>query len=383
MKKLYIYKLRFVIFSIFISYSCFAQSTINDTLLHDGLVRDYILYVPQVYNSNDAVPLVLNLHGYTSNAGEQMFYGDFRPIADTANFIIVHPNGTEDNNSQQYWNAGLFQSNVDDLGFLEKLIDKISMQYNIDSTQVFSTGMSNGGYMSHMLACQSDKIAAIASVTGSMTASTLSNCNPTKAIPVMQIHGTADPTVNYQGSTGSLNIDTLVAFWADQNNCNPQPQVTNVPDRDPNDLTTTEHFVYTDGDDNSSVELFKVNNGGHTWPGSAITFIGVTSQDFSASKEIWRFFSKGEAVEYPVTSVIHDVKSELKIYPNPANDFLNIEADFQSESQVILFDVLGNEKLSINFNANTSLSVSEFPAGTYFVLIKNNKEQFYKKVLVK
>ena len=96
-----------------------------------------------------------------------MWYGDFRKIADTANIIIVHPQGLLDYTGVTHWNLG--QSNVDDIGFLNSLYSYIVSIYNINLDKVYSTGMSNGGYMSYYLACNiSDKIAAIASVTGSM-----------------------------------------------------------------------------------------------------------------------------------------------------------------------------------------------------------------------
>jgi polyhydroxybutyrate depolymerase len=176
-----------------------AQNTIDAELTHDGLVRTYRLYSPAAYNAATPVPLVLNLHGYTSNNLEQEFYGDFRAIADTANFIIVHPNGTEDANGDQFWSS-FGVSSIDDVGFLSALIDKIQTEYSIDHNCIYSTGMSNGGFMSYELACQlSYRIAAIASVTGSMVQSRFDNCNATHPTPVMQIHGTADPTVPYLG----------------------------------------------------------------------------------------------------------------------------------------------------------------------------------------
>ena len=73
-----------------------AQQTVNGSFTFGGTARNYSLYVPASYSSNQSVPLLLNLHGYTSNGSQQAIYGDFRQIADTANFIVVHPNGTID-----------------------------------------------------------------------------------------------------------------------------------------------------------------------------------------------------------------------------------------------------------------------------------------------
>jgi len=146
-----------------------AQQTINGTLEHDGLMREYILYVPANYTGTEEVPLLFNFHGYGSNASQQMFYGDFRPIADTEGFIIVHPMGTVDNTGTTHFNVGWGTSTIDDVGYTEALIDDLSSNYPIDAKRIYSTGMSNGGFMSYTLACElSDRIAAIASVTGTM-----------------------------------------------------------------------------------------------------------------------------------------------------------------------------------------------------------------------
>ncbi|MDQ2793176.1 MAG: hypothetical protein M3Y12_04095, partial [Bacteroidota bacterium] len=83
-----------------------AQTTVIRTLQAGGLTREYRLYVPAIYaRTTGAVPLLLNLHGYGSNNQEQESYGDFRPIADTANFLVVHPNGTLDGTGNRNWNT--------------------------------------------------------------------------------------------------------------------------------------------------------------------------------------------------------------------------------------------------------------------------------------
>ncbi|HKL02579.1 MAG TPA: PHB depolymerase family esterase, partial [Cryomorphaceae bacterium] len=265
-----------------------AQSTVH-TISHNGIEREYRLYVPEIYSGDEPVPLVFNLHGYGSNAIQQEFYGNFRPLADTANFILVHPEGLNDAGGSQFWNAfGL--PGIDDVGFVAAMIDTLSAAYNIDSQCVYSTGMSNGGFMSFELACiLSDRVAAVASVTGSMAENRLAACNPEFARPTMQIHGTEDATVPYAGTAEFASIPEVVDFWVELNECNETPEISNIPDNDPSDGTTTERFVYEGGTNGNTVEHFKVENGGHTWPGAFVD-IGVTSHDFDASIEIWRFF---------------------------------------------------------------------------------------------
>ena len=268
------------------------QQTINASITHGGLQRDYILYVPASYSSATAVPLVFNFHGYTSNANDQMWYGDFRAISDTAGFIIVHPMGTIDNTGATHWNVGWGGSTVDDIDFTEALMDDLIATYSIDNNRIYSTGMSNGGFMSYQLACElSDRIAAIASVTGSMNMGWFNSCNPNHPMPVMEIHGTLDPTVSYNTSSFTESIPDIMDFWANFNNCNNTPIVTNVPDINIMDGCTAEHQIWENGDNGATVEHYKIINGGHTWPGTVFASAG-TNQDINASAEIWRFFSK-------------------------------------------------------------------------------------------
>ena len=269
-----------------------AQQTISGSITHGGLQRDYILYVPASYSAGTVAPLVFNFHGYSSDAFQQMWYGDFRAIADTAGFLLVHPEGTLDNSGTTHWNVGWGGSTVDDIGFTAALIDSLSANYSIDQNRIYSTGMSNGGYMSYKLACGlSNRIAAIASVTGSMNIGWFNNCNPTHPIPVMEIHGTADPTVSYNASSYTESMSSIMAFWAHFNNCNATSIVTNVPNTNLIDGCTAEHQLWEDGNNGVEVEHYKIIDGEHTWPGSLIT-IGVTNYDINASLKIWGFFSK-------------------------------------------------------------------------------------------
>ena len=299
----------------------FSQQTINGSIIHDNLQRDYILYVPALYNSTNPTPLVFNFHGYTSNAFDQMWYGDFRSIADTAGFIIAHPMGSLDNSGITHWNVGWGGSTVDDIGFTAALIDSLSANYNINQDRIYSTGMSNGGYFSYHLACNlSTKIAAIASVTGAMSQYTQTICNPSHPTPVMEIHGTADLTVPFN------DIISGLGYWRSYNNCNPIADTTIIPDLVLGDWSTVEHIVFDNGDNGVTTELFKVINGEHTWPGSNFSS-GVTNYDINASAEIWRFFSK-----YDINGLINSSTFVAEI-ENKGKKFIKI------------VDVLGRECL--------------------------------------
>jgi polyhydroxybutyrate depolymerase len=352
-----------------------AQNTISGTLMSGGLTREFILYVPAAYTGNTAVPLVFNLHGYTSNNLEQLFYADFRPIADTANFLIVLPNGTLDAQGNRFWNTFLGNSNVDDVGFMRDLLNYLQTNYNIDANRVYSTGMSNGGFLSYSLACEmNDRITAIASVTGSMIQSRLNACNPQRPVPVMEIHGTADNTVPYNGLPNAtfVSIPSLVNAWVGFNNCDPTPTITQVPNTNTTDGCTAERQLYSGGEKGSTVEHYKINGGGHTWPGSAFV-IGVTNLDINACKEIWRFFRQYKLDQLSATNSPEYLAENWTAYPNPVQDVLVLESKNERAVQrVLVFDALGRLKqtLAPGTGGQIVLETRNWAMGVYWVVIE-------------
>ena len=159
--------------------------------------------------------------------------------------------------------------------------------------------MSNGGFFSFLLACQmSDKFAAIASVTGSMTPETFSNCNPQKEVPILQIHGTDDPLVTYGGGINngnflnqdwSLGIEEVLDYWVQTNYCSENSTTFLLNDSNPNDNFWIERIIYQDGFRGSVVDHYKVFGGEHTW---------FNNQDINSSELIWEFFSNHDINGY-------------------------------------------------------------------------------------
>lgn len=359
----------------------FAQQTITTQIMHDNLEREFIIYVPASYDGNTPVPLVFNFHGYTSNATEQMVYGDFRGIADTANFIILHPEG-ELLNGVTHFNVGGWTtaSTVDDVGFTEAMIDYMSTEYNIDLDRVYSTGMSNGGFMSFLLACQlSDKIAAVASVTGSMTPETFNPCNPQHPTPVLQVHGTVDATVPYDGASFTKPINDVLAYWVNFNNITSQPTTTQLPNISVIDMSTVDHIVYEGGDNGATVEHYKVNGGGHTWPGTVFAFPG-TNLDFSASQQIWRFFSQYDINgKINATNVDELAARELNIYPNPTQSGINIASDFSKIVEYEIISPLGERLLhGVIQSSNEAIDLSSLAPNIYYLKIENQTHKILK-----
>ena len=367
-------------FAVFIFSISFSQTTIIDTIISGGIPRNYRLYIPAAYTGSSARPLIINMHGYTSSAIAQQYYTNFMPIADTANFLMVYPNGTL-LNGQPFWNAGMVSGGVDDIQFISNLIDTLLSQYYIDANCVYSTGMSNGGFMSYTLACAlNTKITAIASVTGSMVTPQYNSCVPNRTVPVMEIHGTADATVPYLGAGASsttpatVNIDTLVNYWVNNNYCNTSPVHTFLPDINTTDGCTAEHFVYSGGNNNSSVELYKINGGGHTWPG-AIFNIGVTNLDFNASEKIWLFFRKYKLNQFVGINELATA-SAISIYPNPTYDLITIKGE--GVIKVSIVDVTGKIVLE---SKQKQIDISSLAKGIYWVVLVSEKNNSIKKMV--
>jgi len=362
-------KAKFTLFSVvfLIVSNAFAQTEIDASITHDGLVRTYRLYIPAKYKAGSNVPLIFNLHGYGSNNLQQEFYGDFRHIADTANFIIALPNGSLDASNKQFFNC-LFDnnSNVDDVGFISALIDTVSAKYSIDKNAIYATGMSNGGFMSYELACKlSNRIAAIASVAGVELYTHFNSCSPGHPVPVMHIHGTNDGTVPYAGSLVWLPVETLVASWVDFNKCTKTPNVSNVPDINNTDGCTAVHYVYENGENGSTVEFYKVVGGDHSWPGAIIN-LNTTNQDFNASKEIWRFFSKYKLNK--LTETKEPVSLNYKVYPNPTATLFTISFPDYSSKTIWVTNAIGQQVLNFESN-NTEEEINVSEKGLYFITV--------------
>ena len=255
---------------------------VEKTIQHNGLERKYILYIPSTYTGTISVPLVLNIHGHGLTASKHMNYGDLRPIADSAGFIIVHPQATV-MYGDTHWNVGSeLYSDVDDIGFLDMLLNSIQRDFNIDSKRIYSAGYSNGARMSFLLGCKlNHRVAAVAGVAGLMSENNQIECSQAHhPTPVLQIHGTLDSIISYN------DVGKFLDFWMSINNCDKNPVISYIPDNNPNDGSTTQHFVYKNKINGTTVEHFKVIGGGHSWPG----YNG--DSDINASVELWRFLSK-------------------------------------------------------------------------------------------
>ncbi len=372
-----------LLLGLIISCQATAQTTVNGSFVHGGITRTYSFYVPASYNPANPAPLVFNLHGLGKDGADQAETRDMRPVADTAGFILVHPDGSiQPLLQQRFWNYGnVAGSTVDDVGFIERVIDSISAHYNINPKRIYSAGMSNGGYMSYYLACKSKRFAAVGSVTGSMSVDMYESCNPDHPTPTIHIHGTSDPVNPYNGNSSSKSIQAVSLFWANQNGCNTTPVITPVPNTNTSDNVTADHFVYGGGVNGHTVELFRVNRGGHTWPGINIfTLLGRTCMDFNAGQELWRFFRRYELAGTP--AVASPVTATLNLWPNPSSGVISIQAKDRVISDVIITDMQGRTRERKSGSSILNLDLSHLQPGMYIGQFSGDGFHEMKKIVI-
>ena len=371
----------FVIFLFATIYSN-AQQTLNESMLHDGVTREYIVYVPAVYNGSSSVPLLFNFHGYGMSANNQMSYGNMRAVADTAGFILVYPQGTLFWGSP-HWNVGSWTlgSTADDIGFTEAMIDTLAANYNIDLNRVYSCGYSNGGYFSFVLACQlSAEIAAIGSVGGTMSTETYNSCNPSHPTPVVTIHGTDDALVSYSGGNpnNSESLSDVNTYWANYNNTIVPPVVSTLPNIDTTDGSTAELSLFDNGDNCTSVEHYKVIGGDHDWPGS------WGNMDINADAVIWSFVSKYDLnglIGCATTSINenNNTQENYKIYPNPVHTQITLDLGLAVEKEFRLYNPIGELVLTGVLHSQIStIDLSSLPPNVYVLNIDNHSIKLIK-----
>lgn len=276
-------------------------STKKQSFTYDGEKRKFRIYFPENYDENQLYPVVFALHGRFGDGKQMEKSSLFNPIADENNVIMVYPDGYE-----KSWNDGRGEgpaadNNIDDVGFIDALINLIIGDYAVDDSKIYVCGMSNGGFMSMRLAHElNDRIAAFGTVTGSLSSSYNEPLN--QSVPVMLIAGTEDPLVPYNGGevaesgTYSFGFEDLFDYYATNNNCTTfnVEQLPQVND----DGVIAEKWVYSDCSNNEKCILFKNIGAGHTWPSGASSLgenvVGKESSEIDASRELMSFFLQYE-----------------------------------------------------------------------------------------
>jgi polyhydroxybutyrate depolymerase len=270
----------------------------------DGRTRTYLIHVPLSYDGAKPVPLVLAFHGGATDAAFMTRFCSLNDKADQACFIAVYPNGTGEFPRLLTWNAGSCcgfarRHQVDDVAFTSAILDDIQNVAAVDSKRVFATGISNGGMMAYRLAAElADRIAAVAPVAGTLC---LDAPCPVRPVSVIYFHGTLDEFVPIAGGRGPrsmsqadfLPVDEALRTWIEINGCRREPTITELPNIADNG-TMVVRQEYAEGRDGTSVVLYIIHGGGHTWPGrpTRIAMLGPSTLNISANDLLWEFFKK-------------------------------------------------------------------------------------------
>lgn len=260
----------------------------SETLASGGAARAYLLHVPPSYDGSRAMPLVLNFHGFGSNARQQAAYSALPAKGDDAGFITIAPDGTGD---PRRWDL---TAGSPDVAFVGALLDDVAARLCIDTARVFATGISNGAAFSARLACDlPDRIRAIGAVAALVYPL---RCDTTRAMPVIALQGTEDPCVPFEGGVSKCGMmlpvpaaEDAARNWARHDGCNldaPHSQVT----------AHVRAVAYSEcADRDAAVILYIVYGGGHTWPGAIpVPRLGATTDEVRATDLIWEFFAGRE-----------------------------------------------------------------------------------------
>jgi polyhydroxybutyrate depolymerase len=254
-----------------------------------GGSRPVELYVPSGY-TGAPTPLIILLHGYSANGAEEDLYLGLREVAESKTVLYAHPDGTTDPSGNDFWNAtdaccNFYGSTVDDSAYLASLVTEFGTRYAVDPTRVYFIGHSNGAFMAYRMACDhADVVAAVVSIAGAMWLEP-SKCTPTSPVSVLEVHGTADTEILYDGGTigpvdGGVQpataypgATTTVGDWATFDGCSTPPDTSQPSiDIDGNPGTQTNVTRYAAGCATpSEVDLWTIENEGHV-PGFNSSF---------------------------------------------------------------------------------------------------------------
>jgi polyhydroxybutyrate depolymerase len=233
-----------------------------DGLSFGGLQRSYLVHVPP--GLEQPTGLVINLHGAGMTGGTQAAMTNYNAVADQHGFVVAYPEGIDLSWADGRGASVPDRQGVDDVGFLVALADRLAQDFGIDRGRVFAAGMSAGAFMANRLACsRSDVFSAVASVAG--TLGSTFPCSPSQPVSVLNIHGTADnvvpfnggPMVGRGGSSDILSAPAMAQRWRELNGC-PAP-VEDSP------APSIHRFTSAGCADGTEVAFVQIDGGGHTW----------------------------------------------------------------------------------------------------------------------
>jgi len=266
--------------------------------------RDYVLYVPRGYDGAQALPLLVAVHGAFSTVELLRQRTGFDALADEKGFLVAYPRGMGLFDWLRHWNSGhccgpARLTLLDDVGYLDQVIDDVSARARVDRSRVYMAGFSNGGMMTHRYAAErSERLAAAAVASGTIGGKPASGApvwrvpSPRAPVPIVIIHGREDPVVQYDGGLDQrspigrtwLSVAESSGFWARANHCD--------GDAVRRRQGAIEVESWEDCADGARVRLYSIDGWGHIWPGpSAVKRTSIAPlAGFDAARTIWTFF---------------------------------------------------------------------------------------------
>ncbi|HZZ19997.1 MAG TPA: PHB depolymerase family esterase [Opitutaceae bacterium] len=266
-----------------------------------GSARHYLLVLPEGRDPKVALPLVFVFHGSGNTGAIMQEQIGMTEVARAKDFIAAFPDGLG-----KHWNGGisdpdsLAAARSDDVAFVSAMIDQIGTEQRVDPRRVYATGSSNGAIFCYTLACRlSDRIAAIAPVSGLLGESLSGRYHPKHPVSLISFNGTDDPLLHFAGEPydgrSLMSVNDSVAYWVRRDQCDPTPSVTQDPPSPLDDGVTIIRIAYHGGTDGTAVEAFVIAHGGHTWPGHRTDpgwakTAGKTAMSISANELMLDFF---------------------------------------------------------------------------------------------
>lgn len=246
------------------------------TITVGSAIRTYQLFVPSTYDENSPAPLVIAFHPAGGNGSSMAYLTGLNIEAERDGVIIAYPEGP-----QGYWDYGVglpewepLQPLNQDLDFFEALLAELTTEFNVDETQLYAIGFSNGARMAFRVACEyGDRLAGIVAVSATISEDITNICDNENAVSIMFMHGTEDETTPWEGEeltegplliTYAWSAPNTATFWALHNQCDVQsPEIVDMPDPNPDDRESVRRVTFQDCAAESTVVFYAVLGGGH------------------------------------------------------------------------------------------------------------------------
>ncbi len=353
-----------------------AGTFISGTMLHGGNTRKYIIYVPTIYTTQHIkVPLLVGLHG-NGDVVTNFSQICMSSIADTANYIVVYPQALPDPVlGTNAWHSGAgtlsppyeVNSTIDDVGFINRLVDSVIANYQIDTNRMYVFGFSFGGFMTNKMAASSAKrFSAAACVSGER--GNYNTSIPAVPVPYLHFHGTADSVITYYGNTASfpplgVTPDSTTKFWAIKNGCSLTPVIDTMPNLSADGLTFI-RYTYSNISNSNKAILYKVVNGVHTW-------YSRPTNDLDYCQTIWAFFRQySKTVSTTPTPTASFTVSDTTVCNGSSLTFTSTSTASSGSLDSIRWTILGG----IPSTGTTTIITSVFnTTASYIITLKAYK----------